>query len=47
MLSYGQLAACYGVKKDQLQEVLVVGKLRQRPKKHKAEQDERVMVFKQ
>ena len=47
MLSYGWLASCYGVKKDQLQEVLVMGKLWQRPKKHKAEQDERVVVFKQ
>ena len=47
VLSYGRLAAHYGVKKDQLQEVSVMGKLRQRPKKCKAEQDERVVVFKQ
>ena len=47
VLSYGRLVARYGVRKDQLQEVSVVGKLWQRPKKHKAEQDERVVVFKQ
>ena len=47
VLSYGRLVDHYGVKKDQLQEVSVMGKLQQRPKKHKAEQDERVMVFKQ
>ena len=47
VLSYGRLAAHYGVKKDQLQEVSVMGKLRQRPKKCKAEQDEGVVVFKQ
>ena len=47
VLSYGRLADHYGVKKDQLQEVSVMGKLQQRPKKHKAEQDERVVVFKQ
>ena len=47
VLSYGRLAACYGMRKDQLQEVSVVGKLRQRPKKCKAEQDERVVLFKQ
>ena len=47
VLSYGRLAARCGVRKDQLQEVLVVGKLRQRPKKCKAKQDERVVVFKQ
>ena len=47
VLSYGRLAACYGVRKDQLQEVSVVGKLWQRPKKCKAEQDESVVVFKQ
>ena len=46
MLSYSRLAARYNVRKDQLQEVSVVGKLQQRPKKHKAGQDERV-VFKQ
>ena len=47
MLSYGRLAAHYDVRKDQLQEVSVVGKLQQRPKKCKAGQDERVVVFKQ
>ena len=47
VLSYGRLAACYIMRKDQLQEVSVVGKLQQRPKKRKAKQDERVVVFKQ
>ena len=47
VLSYGRLAACYSMRKDQLQEVSVMGKLRQRPKKRKAKQDERVVVFKQ
>ena len=47
VLSYGRLAAHYGVRKDQFQEISVMGKLQQRPKKHKAEQDERVVVFKQ
>ena len=47
MLSYGRLAAHYGVSKDQLQEVSVMGKLWQRLKKRKAKQDERVVVFKQ
>ena len=47
VLSSGRLAACYSMKKDQLQEDSFVGKLQQRPKKHKAEQDERVVVFKQ
>ena len=47
VLSYGRLVDCYGMKKDQLQEVSVMGKLQQRPKKHKAKQDERVVVFKQ
>ena len=47
VLSYGRLADRYGINKDQLQEVSVVGKLRQRPKKCKARQDERVVVFKQ
>ena len=47
VLSYGRLVAHYGMRKDQLQEVLVMGKLWQRPKKRKAEQDERVVVFKQ
>ena len=37
VLSYGRLVACYGVRKDQLLEVSVMGKLRQRPKKRKAE----------
>ena len=46
VLSYGRLADRYGVKKDQLQEVLIMGKLWQRPKKCKAEQDGRVVVFK-
>ena len=35
------------MRKDQLGEVSVMGKLRQRPKKCKAGQDERVVVFKQ
>ena len=47
VLSYGRLANCYGINKDQLQEISVLGKLRQKPKKHKAGQDERVVVFKQ
>ena len=47
VLSYGRLVARYGMRKDQLQEVSVVGKLWQRPKKHKAKQDKRVVVFKQ
>ena len=47
VLSYGRLVACYGMRKDQLQEVSVMGKLWQRPKKRKARKDERVMVFKQ
>ena len=47
VLSYGRLAARYDVRKDQLQEVSVMGKLWQRPKKCKAGQDERVVVFKQ
>ena len=47
VLSYGRLAAHYGMRKDQLKEVSVMGKLWQRPKKHKAKQDERVVVFKQ
>ena len=47
VLSYGKLTNCYGVNKDQLQEISVVGKLRQKPKKHKAGQDERVVVLKQ
>ena len=47
VLSYSRLVNHYGVNKDQLQEILVVGKLQQKPKKHKAGQDERVVVFKQ
>ena len=47
VLSYSRLANCYGVNKDQLQEISVMGKLRQKPKKRKAGQDERVVVFKQ
>ena len=47
VLSYGRLVDHYGINKDQLQEVSVMGKLRQRPKKHKAGQDKRVVVFKQ
>ena len=47
VLSYGRLANRYGINKDQLQEILVMGKLWQKPKKHKAGHDERVVVFKQ
>ena len=47
VLSYSRLAACYSVRKDQLQEVSVMGKLQQRPKKCKAGQDKKVVVFKQ
>ena len=47
VLSYGKLANRYGVNKDQLQEISVVGKLWQKPKKCKAGQDKRVVVFKQ
>ena len=47
VLSYGKLANRYGVNKDQLQKTSVVGKLWQKPKKHKAGQDERVVVLKQ
>ena len=47
VLSYGRLVARYSVRIDQLQEVSVMGKLWQRSKKCKAEQDERVVVFKQ
>ena len=47
VLSFGRLAARYGMRKDQLQEVSVMRKLRQRLKKCKAEQDKRVVVFKQ
>ena len=47
VLSYGRLVARYGMRKDQLQEISVMGKLQQRPKKCKAGQDKRVVVFKQ
>ena len=47
VLSYGRLVAHYSMRKDQLQEVSVMGKLQQRPKKCKARQDKRVVVFKQ
>ena len=47
VLSYGRLVNCYGVNKDQLQEISVMGKLWQKPKKRKARQDKRVVVFKQ
>ena len=47
VLSYGKLANRYSVNKDQLQEISVMGKLWQKPKKCKARQDERVVVFKQ
>ena len=47
VLSYSRLANRYGVNKDQLQEISVMGKLWQKPKKHKAGQDKRVVVFKQ
>ena len=47
VLSYGKLANHYDVNKDQLQEISVVGKLQQKPKKLKARQDERVVVLKQ
>ena len=46
VISYGRLVAWFGINKDQLKEVSVVGKLQQRPKKCKAGQDERVVVFK-
>ena len=46
VISYGKLVARFGIKKDQLQEVSVMGKLQQRPKKHKAEQNKRVVEFK-
>ena len=47
LLSYGKLVTRYSVTKDQLQEISVVGKLWQKPKKCKAGQDESVVVFKQ
>ena len=40
VLSYGKLVNHYGINKDQLQEISVVGKLQQKPKKCKAGQDE-------
>ena len=36
VLSYGKLVNCYSINKDQLQEISVMGKLRQKPKKCKA-----------
>ena len=45
--SYGKLVNRYGINKDQLQEISVVGKLQQKPKKCKAGQDKRVVVHKQ
>ena len=36
VICYGRLAALFGINKDQLQEVTVVGRLWQRPKKQKA-----------
>ena len=47
VLSYGKLVNRYGINKDQLQEISVMGKLQQKPKKCKARQDERVVVLKQ
>ena len=47
VLSYDKLANHYSINKDQLQEISVVGKLWQKPKKRKARQDERVVVLKQ
>ena len=47
VLSYGKLVNRYGINKDQLQEISVMGKLQQKPKKCKAGQDERVVVLKQ
>ena len=47
VLPYGKLANRYSINKDQLQEISVVGKLQQKPKKRKAGQDERVVVLKQ
>ena len=47
VLSYGKLLTRYGVNKDQLQEISVIGKLRQKSKKCKARQDERSVVLKQ
>ena len=46
VISYCKLVARFGINKDQLQEVSVMGKLQQRPKKHKAEQDKRVVELK-
>ena len=47
VLSYGRLVNRYSMNKDQLQEISVMGKLWQKPKKRKAGQDERVVMFKQ
>ena len=47
VLSYGKLVTRYGVNKDQLQEISVKRKLQQKFQKHKARQDERVVVLKQ
>ena len=47
VLPYGKLVNRYSINKDQLQEISVMGKLQQKPKKRKAGQDERVVVFKQ
>ena len=47
VLSYSKLVTHYGVNKDQLQEISVIGNLQQKSKKRKARQDERVVVFKQ
>ena len=47
VLSYRRLADRYSINKDQLQEVSVMGKLQQKPKKCNARQDKRVVVFKQ
>ena len=47
VLFYSRLAKHYSINKDQLQEISVMRKLQQKPKKRKAVQDERVVVFKQ
>ena len=47
VLSYGKLVTRYGVNKDQLQEISIIGKLPQKSKKRKARQDKRVVVLKQ
>ena len=46
VISYSKLAVRFSINKDQLQEVLVMGKLWQKPKKCKAGQDERVVELK-